>query len=123
MGTRPKSGFKQADIVKSIDEIKNEFTNVSISEIRGVINNYINDERKGVKTLISSYQKKYEAYIKEVNRLEKKISQIENKYYNLGAKYVAGVDEVGRIPLAGAVVRIIQNTGCRQNRQPVYLLI
>ena len=89
--------------MKSINEIKNEFSQVSISEIRGVINKYISDERKGVKTLISSYQKKYEAYIKEVNRLEE-ISQIESKYYNLGAKYIAGVDEVGRGPLAGPVV-------------------
>jgi len=89
--------------MKNINEIKNEFLSVSICEIMEIINKYACDERKGVQTLVSSYRKKHEAYIKEQQRLEE-ISQFEKKYYDLGFSFIAGIDEVGRGPLAGPVV-------------------
>ena len=40
---------------------------------------------------------------KEIERI-KKLKEFENKLYNEGAKYIAGIDEAGRGPLAGPVV-------------------
>ncbi len=40
---------------------------------------------------------------KEIERL-KTLKEFENKLYNEGAKYIAGIDEAGRGPLAGPVV-------------------
>ena len=51
------------------------------------------DERSGVQKLLASFDKKQ----------EKKLFY-ENKCYNKGCKYICGIDEVGRGPLAGPVV-------------------
>lgn len=40
---------------------------------------------------------------KEIERL-KKLKEFENKLYNEGVQYIAGMDEAGREPLAGPVV-------------------
>lgn len=40
---------------------------------------------------------------KEIERL-KKLKEFENKLYNEGVQYIAGIDEAGRGPLAGPVV-------------------
>ena len=40
---------------------------------------------------------------KEQKRLEK-LKEIEKEFFNKGAKYIAGIDEAGRGPLAGPVV-------------------
>lgn len=89
--------------MKPISEIKSEFKQHDIKDIKNKILEYSTDERKGVVSLINSYQKKYEAYLKELERLEA-IKAYENKYYSKGIEYIGGIDEVGRGPLAGPVV-------------------
>lgn len=57
------------------------------------------DTRAGVKAAYKSYQ----ARLKELNRVRAMYSY-EEKYYRQGIELIAGVDEVGRGPLAGPVV-------------------
>ena len=61
------------------------------------------DMRKGVQTALKSYQKRIE---KEQKRAEHFIEMqyYERLAYQEGASFIAGVDEVGRGPLAGPVV-------------------
>lgn len=61
------------------------------------------DMRKGVQTALKSYQKRIE---KEQKRAEHFIEMqyYERLAYKEGASFIAGVDEVGRGPLAGPVV-------------------
>lgn len=88
---------------RSIGDIKSIFESFNIVDIHDIINLYKDDDRKGVQKLIQSYEKKYASYIGEMNRLDE-ISVFEKKYYNMGKKLIAGIDEVGRGPLAGPVV-------------------
>ncbi|WP_276766779.1 ribonuclease HII [Gemella morbillorum] len=62
-----------------------------------------NDERSGVQKLLASFDKKQEKKLFYKKEYEKK-SFYENKCYNKGCKYICGIDEVGRGPLAGPVV-------------------
>jgi ribonuclease HII len=61
------------------------------------------DERKGVHTLINKWRKQTE---KERNLIEKfhEMSTYERKHRAEGFQLIAGMDEVGRGPLAGPVV-------------------
>ncbi|MCF6410548.1 ribonuclease HII [Pseudalkalibacillus salsuginis] len=61
------------------------------------------DPRKGVQKLYSQWCKRVE---KEQKRLHtyKQMSSYENKCYTDGYRLIAGIDEVGRGPLAGPVV-------------------
>jgi ribonuclease HII len=61
------------------------------------------DERAGVRRLLEKWQKQQQ---KEQELLEKftKMTLFERKLRSQGFKYIAGIDEVGRGPLAGPVV-------------------
>lgn len=61
------------------------------------------DERRGVQQLLEAYIKRLEVEDAERARL-KKMQAFEQKYYSEGAQYIAGIDEVGRGPLAGPLV-------------------
>ena len=61
------------------------------------------DERRGVQQLLEAYIKRLEVEDAERARL-KKMQVFEQKYYSEGAQYIAGIDEVGRGPLAGPLV-------------------
>jgi ribonuclease HII len=61
------------------------------------------DERKGVQQLITSYEKQ-QLKIQALKKRHLEMSVFEKSYYNKGFKYIAGVDEAGRGPLAGPVV-------------------
>ena len=85
----------------------------SITEIKGLLNEdnltpetweaLLQDERKGVQTLLKSYRRKKEREKRLIQRFEE-MREYENKAYQNGFKSIAGVDEVGRGPLAGPVV-------------------
>ena len=61
------------------------------------------DERSGVQRLVASYYKRLEKAALEKERFAKMLTY-EKEYYAQGVRYVAGVDEAGRGPLAGPLV-------------------
>lgn len=89
--------------MQTISEIKMALEECDILQIPNVCKQYETDERKGVQKLIQTYQKRYTAHMQELQRLQN-ILQYERECYQKGYTLVAGVDEVGRGPLAGPVV-------------------
>lgn len=87
----------------SITDIKAQLKNCKTDELDAFINEHISDERKGVQALVNSAIRSKKAYEAEVERI-RLISQYENNYRQKGYSFVAGIDEVGRGPLAGPVV-------------------
>jgi len=87
---------------KKISEIQNEFKATSIEVLPDFIDEYISDGRPGVSKIIAQAQKKMEKLRLEKERIEK-LKEYENKY-GVAYEYIAGIDEVGRGPLAGPVV-------------------
>ncbi len=86
---------------KSTEEIKREFENCKWEEIDALFDSYATDTRKSVQQIIIRYQKKKQAYIDELVRMER-MKQYENEYGE--CTFICGVDEAGRGPLAGPVV-------------------
>jgi ribonuclease HII len=76
---------------------------VPVEELPQALEGLRSDSRAGVQKLVEMFDKRYNAYLDEIKRLYE-ISQFENSCYDSGMKYVAGIDEVGRGPLAGPVV-------------------
>lgn len=88
---------------KTYDKIKKLLSETPIMDLPIMLKEYETDDRATVKKMISVYNRKYEAFTNEFLRLQE-MNRYENGYYNKGVKYIAGVDEVGRGPLAGPVV-------------------
>ena len=88
-------------MAKSIGEIKNEFSAVSEDKLPELIYLYSHDERSGVKKLVQAANKRYNAYENELARMQE-MFHYERLYPE--KKAIAGIDEVGRGPLAGPVV-------------------
>lgn len=86
---------------QKISEIKAIFQAADIAQLPELIRNYEADTRNGVQTIIKSACKKIEALEKEKIRI-KQMKQYEEQYS--GYRYICGIDEVGRGPLAGPVV-------------------
>ncbi|HEP1810779.1 TPA: ribonuclease HII [Streptococcus suis] len=72
------------------------------------------DERAGVRAAITKRQKELEKEVAEDARLETMLSY-EKALYENGVEFIAGIDEVGRGPLAGPVVAaaVILPKGCK----------
>lgn len=72
------------------------------------------DERAGVQAAIKKRQKELEKEAAEDARLEAMLSY-EKALYENGVEFIAGIDEVGRGPLAGPVVAaaVILPKGCK----------
>ncbi len=60
------------------------------------------DPRKGVQRLLAAYMRRMEKENKEIARVEAMYA-CESELYKKGIQYIAGIDEVGRGPLAGPV--------------------
>lgn len=86
---------------KSIADIKNELENLSLEALKTALIEYGSDERAGVKKLILSHEKRFEWIRKEIERLHL-MRTYETRYEEY--ELIAGIDEVGRGPLAGPVV-------------------
>ena len=89
--------------MQSISEIKEILGNCSMEELPEQIKQFEEDSRKGVQTALASFRKKYEKHQQELARLEE-ILTYERGLWEAGYDLVAGIDDVGRGPLAGPVV-------------------
>ena len=87
--------------MKSAKEIKELFQAACVDELPELIKEYEADERSGVQKIIESAQKKLLALEKEKLRTLQ-LQEYERKYSEY--RYICGIDEVGRGPLAGPVV-------------------
>lgn len=86
---------------KKIQEIRKAFEEAEVKDIPKVCEIFRNDERTGVIKLIEKYDKVYGRYLEELKRMEE-MKEYERKYSQY--EFIAGIDEVGRGPLAGPVV-------------------
>jgi len=86
---------------QSIAMLKRLFQSGDISE--EILIELKQDERKGVRQLIERYEKQKRKE-KALRQQFIEMTRYEKRAYDNGAQYVAGVDEVGRGPLAGPVV-------------------
>lgn len=87
--------------MKSISEIKSEYAELEFNTAPGFIEMYKEDTRSGVVNLVKRAEKLISDYENEVKRTEKMYSfEMEYESY----RYICGIDEVGRGPLAGPVV-------------------
>ena len=93
-------------MAEAILKIKATLASIPIEEIPQAVQIFKGDERKGVIKLVANAEKRYYNYLGEVARLEE-ISSYEKVCYANGCTYVAGIDEVGRGPLAGPVVTAV----------------
>lgn len=89
--------------IASVKSIADTLKEVSYEELPNILENLKSDSRQGVQNLVKRYQKKYDNYILELKRI-KTLNIYENDCYSKGYKVIAGIDEVGRGPLAGPVV-------------------
>ena len=85
----------------SIQEIKQLLKEADISELKELILKFKNDERSGVVKLVEASKKRIQAFEAEVLRTYH-MREYERKYET--CRYICGIDEVGRGPLAGPVV-------------------
>lgn len=87
---------------RAIGEIKKMFEATDIKSVPELCVGFKDDDRKGVISLCASYMKKYNGYITELKRLEN-MAYYEEMICGEGYTLIAGIDEVGRGPLAGPV--------------------
>lgn len=99
--------------MESMAEIKKKLSLVPVEQLLEVAEVLKADTRVGVRQLGEACERKYKAHIDEMKRLEE-LSKFEKNCYESNMKYVAGIDEVGRGPLAGPVVTaaVILPEGC-----------
>lgn len=85
----------------TIGEIKRNLKEASVKDLAELIGIYETDERAGVQTELKKAKMRIQKYEEEVARTYA-ISEYERKYAEY--RYICGIDEVGRGPLAGPVV-------------------
>lgn len=86
----------------SINDIKNTVKSLKGEALETYIHSLQDDKRQGVQNIIQSYQKQKEKHEKEIARINAMIEFDRNSLNKAG--FIAGIDEVGRGPLAGPVV-------------------
>ncbi|GGB56740.1 ribonuclease HII [Fictibacillus barbaricus] len=87
----------------SIKEWEQKLKNSARSEVPSLLKILKEDQRTGAKKLFESYTKRLAEADAERKRIEA-MHTFEKVCFQKGKKYIAGVDEVGRGPLAGPVV-------------------
>ena len=90
-------------MVKSIKEIGDEVKKMSLENQLDFAKKHEDDSRKGIQKLVAAIKKRQKDWQKEQERLFA-MTQFENQVKEKGYRYIAGIDEVGRGPLAGPVV-------------------
>ena len=84
-----------------VGQIKEILESSPVELLPSKIENFETDTRQGVIKLLEKYKKVHNGYIKELERTEN-MKMYEKKYADY--EFIAGIDEVGRGPLAGPVV-------------------
>ncbi|MFC0188914.1 ribonuclease HII [Fictibacillus aquaticus] len=90
----------KTESVKSIEVI---LKTAGIDETKLLIQQYESDERAGVQSLLDRFKRRIKKEEAELRRLDE-MSLFEKGCLSRGEELIAGVDEVGRGPLAGPVV-------------------
>lgn len=88
-------------MAQTIKEIKAELQKLSMET--EAVKEWRNDERKGVQQALKQFDKRL-AKERELEEHFQQLMEMERELQQNGYTYVAGVDEVGRGPLAGPVV-------------------
>lgn len=89
----------------TISEIKDQLKTITTEE-DALFQSFLMDERKGVQTAINNWRKKQDKQVKLLERFNQ-MNAYENELIQQGYSLIAGVDEVGRGPLAGPVVSAV----------------
>lgn len=84
-----------------INEIKEVLKTADFDALRELIPQFEDDQRAGVIKLVASAKKRLENFELEKQRTDE-MKEYERKYEK--CRYICGIDEVGRGPLAGPVV-------------------
>ena len=85
----------------TFNEIKEKLESTDVEKLPYVLENYKDDKRKGIIKLIEKQEMRYKKFLQEQQRIENmRIYEEKQSEY----EYIAGIDEVGRGPLAGPVV-------------------
>ena len=90
----------------SISDIKEKFNSVKSEDLPSIIREFEDDSRKGVINLRDTGIRRYNRFLAEKQRLFE-LTFFEREGYKNGAKFIGGIDEVGRGPLAGPVVSAV----------------
>ncbi|WP_207655816.1 ribonuclease HII [Vallitalea okinawensis] len=93
-------------MAQSIKAIDLYLSNVHIDELHEEMRLYYDDERAGVQNLLKKYNNKLAKHQQLIEKFEE-MSIYENSFQGQGKEYIAGIDEVGRGPLAGPVVSAV----------------
>jgi ribonuclease HII len=88
--------------IKTIQEVESLLKEID-NPNDPLIKELAKDSRKGVIQLMNRWEKKMELKIRAKSKFIE-MTMFERKYHELGYEWIAGVDEVGRGPLAGPVV-------------------
>lgn len=83
-------------------ELEQLLKEVTIEEFYRLKQQYYNEEKKSIVNLFNKYENKIKKQIQLLEEYNKRLVY-ENQAIEKGYKYIAGVDEVGRGPLAGPV--------------------
>lgn len=86
----------------TVRQIKEAIGGMDEEEKGKALKELLQDDRSGVREVAIKIEKSIENHQREILRI-KKIKIYENTYFKKGAIYIAGIDEVGRGPLAGPV--------------------
>ncbi len=87
---------------KPIKYIKEQLENCTYEELQTLKEEYKSDSRKGVQNLISKTERAFEK-LNKMKEEHNKRKKYELELLSHGYEYIAGIDEVGRGPLAGPV--------------------
>lgn len=85
-----------------IKELEDLIKNSSYEEFLNLKASYFDEEKKSIVNLFKKYENKFKRNQKLVEEYQKRLTY-EKDLLNKGYRFIAGVDEVGRGPLAGPV--------------------
>lgn len=113
-----RSHMKFYEINKEVQELKNMYFDLDDNIIRSIIKSLSSDNRKNVNNLAKSFSN-------FIMKIKREICRVENMYQfdrSFGNYiYIAGVDEVGRGPLAGPIAAgaVVFNLRYKEQRKLV----